>query len=334
MNVAVIGAGTVGTAMAVLLERAGHRIVGISGRAETRRRASSYLPGVPFLEPAAAAAQAELVVIGTPDDVIEQTAEALAAAAAVGPGTSVTHLSGSLGLEVLSVAAEAGARVLAIHPLQTFPDVDSALEGLPGCAIAVTADDDDGSLLGERLAGDVEGEPFRLANDLRPLYHAAAVFASNYLVTTSAIAAVVVRGRGRPRSRDARWHRCSGRRWSMSSELGSAHALTGPAVRGDAGTIRRNLEALERQRAGSRVPLRGDGQGDARPRRAIRAAPVRIAGRRGGRARRMELIRSADELRDIAASWREAFPNPLPGHATASAPDRRSSTSGGVGGGV
>ena len=142
MNVAVIGAGKVGTAIAVLLERAGHRIVGISGRAETRRRASSYLPGVPFLEPAAAAAQAELVVIGTPDDVIEQTAEALAAAAAVGPGTSVTHLSGSLGLEVLGAAAQAGARVLAIHPLQTFPDVDSALEGLPGCAIAVTADDE------------------------------------------------------------------------------------------------------------------------------------------------------------------------------------------------
>ena len=245
MNVAVIGAGTVGTAIAVLLERAGHRIVGISGRAETRTRASSYLPGVPFLEPAAAAAQAELVVIGTPDDVIEQTAEALAAAAAVGPGTSVTHLSGSLGLEVLRAAAEAGARVLAIHPLQTFPDVDSALEGLPGCAIAVTAADDDGSLLGERLAGDVGGEPFRLANDLRPLYHAAAVFASNYLVTTSAIAQSLFGAAGVPEPAGAM---APLQRASLDhvEQLGSAQALTGPAVRGDAGTIRRNLEALGR----------------------------------------------------------------------------------------
>ncbi|MBA3739350.1 MAG: DUF2520 domain-containing protein [Actinobacteria bacterium] len=249
MNVAVIGAGTVGTAIAVLLERAGHRIVGISGRAETRGRASSYLPGVPFLEPAAAAAQAELVVIGTPDDVIEQTAEALAVAAAVGPGTVVTHLSGSLGLEVLRTAGEAGARILAIHPLQTFPDVDSALEGLPGCPIAVTAEDDDGSLLGEQLAGDVQGVPFRLANDLRPLYHAAAVFASNYLVTTSAIAESLFAAAGVP---DASRAMAPLQRASLEhvEHRGSAHALTGPAVRGDAGTIRRNLEALERHAPG------------------------------------------------------------------------------------
>ena len=249
MNVAVIGAGTVGTAIAVLLERAGHRIVGISGRAETRGRASSYLPGVPFLEPAAAAAQAELVVIGTPDDVIEQTAEALAVAAAVGPGTVVTHLSGSLGLEVLRTAGEAGARILAIHPLQTFPDVDSALEGMPGCPIAVTAEDDDGSLLGEQLAGDVQGVPFLLANDLRPLYHAAAVFASNYLVTTSAIAESLFAAAGVP---DASRAMAPLQRASLEhvEHRGSAHALTGPAVRGDAGTIRRNLEALERHAPG------------------------------------------------------------------------------------
>ena len=253
MNVAVIGAGTVGTAMAVLLERAGHRIVGISGRAETRRRASSYLPGVPFLEPAAAAGKAELVVIGTPDDVIEQTVEALAAAAAVGRGTSVTHLSGSLGLEVLTAAGEAGARILAVHPLQTFPDVDSALEGLPGCAIAVTADDDEGSLLGERLARDVQGVPFRVANDLRPLYHAAAVFASNYLVTASAIAESLFAAAGVP---DPARAMAPLQRASLEhvERLGPAHALTGPAVRGDAGTIRRNLEALERHAPGLVLP--------------------------------------------------------------------------------
>ena len=128
------------------------------------------------------------MVIGTPDDVIEQTVEALVAAAAVGPGTAVTHLSGSLGLDVLRAAGDAGARILAIHPLQTFPDVDSALERLPGCWIAITAADEDGYVLGEELADDLEGMPFRLADELRPLYHAAAVFASNYLVTASAIA--------------------------------------------------------------------------------------------------------------------------------------------------
>jgi predicted short-subunit dehydrogenase-like oxidoreductase (DUF2520 family) len=245
VRIAVIGAGRVGTAIAVLLERAGHTIVGISGRSETRERASSYLPGAPFLERTDAAAAAELVVIGTPDDVIERTAETLAAAAAVSPGTWVAHLSGSLGLDVLRAAGGTGGRILAFHPLQTFPDVDSALERLPGCPIAVTADDEEGYLLGERLAGDVQGVPFRLEDELRPLYHAAAVFASNYLVTASAIAESLF---AIARVPDPARAMAPLQRASLEhvEHLGSGRALTGPAVRGDAGTIRRNLEALER----------------------------------------------------------------------------------------
>jgi predicted short-subunit dehydrogenase-like oxidoreductase (DUF2520 family) len=245
VEIAVVGAGTVGTAIGVLLERAGHRIVGVTGRSETRSRVRSYLPNAPFLEPAEAAAAAELVVIGTPDDVIEQTVDALVAAAAVGPGKSVTHLSGSLGLDVLKAAGQTGARILAIHPLQTFPDVESALERLTGCWIAITAEDEDGHVLGEELAGDLEGVPFRLADEFRPLYHAAAVFASNYLVTASAIAESLFDIAGVPDPAEAMWPL---QRASLGhvERLGPADALTGPAVRGDAGTIRRNLGALER----------------------------------------------------------------------------------------
>jgi len=245
MKVAVIGAGTLGTAIAVLLERADHRIVGISGRDETRQRANSYLPNAPFLEPAEAAAAAELVVIGTPDDVIESTVEALAAAAAVGSGISVAHLSGSLGLDVLEPAFAVGARILAIHPLQTFPDVGSAMDRVPGSSIAITARDEEGYVLGERLADDLHGVPFRLSDERRPLYHAAAVFASNYLVTASAIAESLFAAAGVPDPA-----RAMGPLQRATLEnverLGPARALTGPAVRGDAGTIRRNLEALER----------------------------------------------------------------------------------------
>jgi predicted short-subunit dehydrogenase-like oxidoreductase (DUF2520 family) len=249
MRIAVVGAGRVGTAVAVLLERAGHRIVGISGRADTRERARAYLPSTPFLEPAQAAVAGELVVIGTPDDEIEPTAGSLASAAAVGPGTSVAHLSGSLGLDALGRARVAGARILAIHPLQTFPDVDSALERLPGCWIAVTAEDDEGDLLGERIATDIQGVPFPLADELRPLYHAAAVFASNYLVTTSAIAESLFAAAGVP---DPARAMAPLQRASLDhvEQLGPERALTGPAVRGDAGTIRRNLEALGRHAPG------------------------------------------------------------------------------------
>jgi predicted short-subunit dehydrogenase-like oxidoreductase (DUF2520 family) len=246
MEVAVIGAGRIGTAVAVLLDRAGHRIVGVSGREETRGRASAHLPGVPVLEPAAAAAAAELVVIGTPDDAIEPTVAALAAAAAFAPGAWVMHLSGSLGLDALLAARDAGARRLALHPLQTFPDVGAALDGLPGSWIAVTADDEEGTRLGERLAGDLHGVAFVLADELRPLYHAGAVFASNALVTVSAIAESVFTAAGVP---DPRAAMAPLQRASLAhvESLGPAQALTGPAARGDAGTIRRNLVALGRQ---------------------------------------------------------------------------------------
>jgi predicted short-subunit dehydrogenase-like oxidoreductase (DUF2520 family) len=246
MNVAVIGAGRVGTAVAALLGRAGHRIVAVSGGTGTEERARTYLPGVPVLEAQAASSAADVVVIGTPDDAIAPTAEALAAAAAVGPATWVLHLSGALGLEVLRAVAGVGARPLAIHPLQTFPDVDAALARLPGCWIAVTAEDEEGAAVGEGLARDLGGVPFRLADERRPLYHAAAVFASNYLVTTAAVAEALLAAAGVPDPAAALEPL---QRASLENveRLGPGRALTGPAVRGDAGTVRRNLEALKQE---------------------------------------------------------------------------------------
>jgi predicted short-subunit dehydrogenase-like oxidoreductase (DUF2520 family) len=247
MEVAVVGAGRVGTAAAVLLARAGHRIVAVSGGAGTAARAAEHLPGVPVLPVADAARVAELVLIGTPDDAIEETAAAIAPA--VRRGAWVAHLSGALGLDALTSVQDAGARRLAIHPLQTMPDVASALARLPGSPIAVTADDEEGFALGERLALDLGGRPFRLPDDQRALNHAAAVFASNHLVVTSAAAELLLE------ATDAAATLGPLRRASLENveRLGAGDALTGPVVRGDAGTIRRNLEAVK-QTAPALIP--------------------------------------------------------------------------------
>ncbi|MGZ4132721.1 MAG: Gfo/Idh/MocA family oxidoreductase, partial [Actinomycetota bacterium] len=76
MKVVVVGAGRVGTAVAVLLRRAGHELVAVTGREASRERAAVYLPGVPFLQSAAAVALGELVLVGTPDDAIGATVSA------------------------------------------------------------------------------------------------------------------------------------------------------------------------------------------------------------------------------------------------------------------
>jgi predicted short-subunit dehydrogenase-like oxidoreductase (DUF2520 family) len=253
--VAVIGAGRVATAFAARLERAGHHVVAASGRESSRDRAQRLLTRARFyqFDQANEAAEiAELVLIGVPDDLIADVCSQLAARGSFLRGQHVLHLSGSVGLDALSPALSSGAEILSLHPLQSFPDADQGIVRLPGSAIAVTARDEEGFAYGEALARDVEGKPFRLADEVKPLYHAAAVFASNYLVAVEGMAEHLFRLAGlddalrafEPLARTA---------LDATFAMGPGDALTGPAARGDAGTIDRNLAALA-ERAPEAVP--------------------------------------------------------------------------------
>jgi predicted short-subunit dehydrogenase-like oxidoreductase (DUF2520 family) len=244
VNLAVVGAGRVGTGLAVLLSRAGHRVVAASGRNGSRARVERYLPRVPFAADAEAAGAADIVIIGVPDDRIEPASEELAGAGAFRGGQSVVHLSGATSLDALEAARLAGATVLSLHPLQSVPTVDAAIERLPGCAMAITAHEEKGYALGERLAADAGGRPFRLPDDQKPLYHAAAVFCSNYLVAVEGLAERLFQAAGLAHSVEL-FAPLARATLEHVLEDGPAAALTGPAVRGDAGTVRRNLEALE-----------------------------------------------------------------------------------------
>lgn len=245
-TVAVIGAGRVGTALAVGLERAGHRVVAASGREPSRERVRRLLAGARFYQPDEAhqgARAADLVVIGVPDDLIAEICWGLGERDAFHPRQQAMHLSGSVGLDALAPAATLGAAILSLHPLQSFPDVDEGIARLPGSHIAVTATDEGGFAYGEGLARDVGGLPFRIADEVKPLYHAAAVFCSNYLVAVEGMAEHLFRLAGleeplrsfEPLARTA---------LEGTFAKGPGAALTGPAARGDAGTIARNLAAL------------------------------------------------------------------------------------------
>jgi predicted short-subunit dehydrogenase-like oxidoreductase (DUF2520 family) len=243
MDIALVGAGRVGTALAVLLARAGHRIVGASGRDRSRARVEAFLPGVPFVPPTEAVEGAEAVILGVPDDAIAPLCADLAAADALRSGRFVAHLSGAAPLLALDPARAAGALVLSLHPLQTFPDVEAGIERLPGSAVAVTAWDQDAYVVGEHLAEDAGGRPFRIPEERRALYHAAAVFCSNYLVAVEGLAERLFRVAGVDEPVRAFGPLA---RATLDNVLraGPAAALTGPVARGDAGTVRRNLEAL------------------------------------------------------------------------------------------
>ena len=245
MDLAVVGAGRVGTSLAVLWRRAGHRVVAVAGGAATPERAARFLPDVPVLDAIGAAKAAEIVVIATPDAAIGSVCEEMAAAGALDAANAVVHASGATGLDALGPAAAAGATTLSVHPLQTCPTVEAGVERIPGSTFAVTAHDDKAYALGERLARDAGGHPVRIEDSRKPLYHAAAVFASNYLVTVTALAEELglVAGIDDPIAALAPLQEAT---LANIGRVGPDEALTGPAVRGDAITLQRNLEALER----------------------------------------------------------------------------------------
>jgi predicted short-subunit dehydrogenase-like oxidoreductase (DUF2520 family) len=243
MDVGVVGAGRVGTALALLLAKAGHRILAASGGQASEKQAERFLPDVPFVTPREAASAAEVAILAVPDDRIAAACADLAGGGAFREGQSVAHLSGSVSLGALAPARSAGAQILSVHPLQSFPTVEAAVDHLAGSAVAVTAASEDGYALGEQLAADVGGIPFRLDDDRKPLYHAAAVFCSNYLTVLVGISERLFARAGveEPRRKFEPLARAA---LENSLELGPGAALTGPAVRGDASTVRRNLEAL------------------------------------------------------------------------------------------
>jgi predicted short-subunit dehydrogenase-like oxidoreductase (DUF2520 family) len=234
----------VATALGVLWARAGHRVVAASGRDASRQRVGKYLPATHFEpDPARAAEAADTVVLGVRDDLIETICKKVAADGGLRPGMRVLHLSGSVPLSALDAGLAAGADVLSMHPLLSFPDVSTGIERLPGSGIAVTAETEEVQAFGQDLARDAGARPFVLPDEVKPLYHAGAVFASNYLVAVEALAERILSAAGvadapsylEPLARSA---------FDRAFVLGPEAALTGPAVRGDAGTIERNLQAL------------------------------------------------------------------------------------------
>ena len=95
------------------------------------------------------------------------------------PGALVLHLAGSVGLEVFDALRKlrADVRIGALHPLQSFPSATMGVERVPGAWAAIAGDAQT-----EELALALGMRPFALPDGERPLYHAAAVVASNHLV--------------------------------------------------------------------------------------------------------------------------------------------------------
>ncbi|MDX2206932.1 MAG: Rossmann-like and DUF2520 domain-containing protein [Gemmatimonadales bacterium] len=235
----VVGAGRVGLSLARALVRSGTAVTVCT-------RSERTLP--PPLSAAAtewtgALSRATIVVLSVPDDAIPAVAGRLADLGVITAGQVVLHCSGLLDRQALAPLVPTGAALGSWHPLQTLtlPAGDpDALVGSP----AIIEGDPRAVAAARELAGRCRMAPIvEIPAESKPGYHAAAVFASNYLVVLAAVAKRLAREAGLETDA-ALFHPLMARTVANLASADPAAVLTGPIRRGDAGTVQAHLDAL------------------------------------------------------------------------------------------
>jgi predicted short-subunit dehydrogenase-like oxidoreductase (DUF2520 family) len=236
----IVGAGRVGTGLALSFTRAGCRIVAVASRsAVSARRLARRVRGARAVSPQEVADSADLVFLTVSDDAIA----AVASGIRWRERSACVHCSGAGDLDLLAKAAADGARTGGFHPLRMFGEPGKSFE-LRGCAIAIAGPEPLARELA-RLARAVGGRPLRLPEGGRALYHIGANFSGAFVVALIAETIALWKKIGIP-EKDAiaallpLLHGSAGN----VAKLGLAGALGSVVARGDVGVIRRHLDAL------------------------------------------------------------------------------------------
>jgi len=257
LKVGIISAGRVGTALGVALERVDHVVVACSAVSRASRlRAERRLADTPIAPVPDVAGNAELLLLAVPDTELPGLVSGLAATAAVRPGTIVVHTSGVNGVEVLAPLED--CIPLAIHPAMTFTGAEEDISRLPDTCFGITAADEVGYAIAQSLVLEIGGEPFRVPEQARTLYHAALAHAGNHIVTvvTDALDALRAAVSGdellgqqlvddQPGGIAERILGPLARAALENTLQRGQAALTGPIARGDAGVVAGHLRALQ-----------------------------------------------------------------------------------------
>ncbi|GAA1482744.1 DUF2520 domain-containing protein [Gordonia sinesedis] len=261
LTVGIVSAGRVGTSLGEALERAGHVVGAVVARSTgSRLRAADRLPDSEVLDLADVVGRSELLIISVPDDRLADVVADIAASGALRPRTLVVHTAGAHGIGVLEPLAALGALPLAIHPAMTFVGTGDDTRRLAKACFGVTAADEVGFAIASALVLEMGGEPVRIAEEDRTLYHAALAHGANHLVALIADAVQILNaaidGTGDTSGRDIAT--VDGNSTMLAErilaplvgaslqnvlELGS-RALTGPIARGDATAVADHLDAV------------------------------------------------------------------------------------------
>jgi predicted short-subunit dehydrogenase-like oxidoreductase (DUF2520 family) len=240
-SLGIVGAGKVGQTLARLWYEAGYTIVAVNSQTPASAESLAIaVESVAAADPARVMDRADLTLLTVPDDAVEPLASQLAAGSLAGKG--VVHTSGVYGQEALAALAARGAMTGSLHPAYPFAGIE---QSLAGTTFAVEAEND--RLLGWiiDMVAALNGTIMRLPPGSKALYHAALVIASNYTVTLYAVAERLLLTLSEDRAAvDGALNTLVGATVTNLQQRGIPHALTGPLVRGDTGTIAAHLTAL------------------------------------------------------------------------------------------
>ena len=242
LGIGIISAGRVGSVLGAALRACEHTIVGVHAVSEaSQERAAMLLPDVPLLPVEQIAERSELLILAVPDDELSGLVTYLASSGSITAGQILVHTSGRHGTEALAPATALGAIGLAIHPAMTFTGMSVDLQRLNGTCFAVT-----GPApfipIAQALVVEMGGEPVHVAEADRALYHAALAHSANHLVTILGQSQQMLASIG---IEDPARYMGPLVRAAVDNALASGEgALTGPVARGDAGTVKAHVQAL------------------------------------------------------------------------------------------
>lgn len=241
----LVGAGHVGKVLGRLLSASGACVV----QDVLTRSPASALAATDFIEAGRACADieelrpADIWLLAVNDDQIAPMAAALAQAHEV-KGAVVFHCSGAKASSELQALANQGALVASVHPIRSFADPDAVARDFAGTFCGIEGE----AKALARLAPAIEAIGARLVTidaAAKTVYHAAAVFASNYLTTVLDAALRAYQAAGVPEEIARELARpLASETMANVFRLGPAAALSGPVARGDHATVARQHQAL------------------------------------------------------------------------------------------
>ena len=248
MDVTVVGAGTLASALTIALKRRKYRVHEILARdnaqSVSRARKLAKLIGARAVASRDASLAAKVIWICVPDDAISGVARQLAARTDW-QGKIAVHSSGALGSDALGPLKQAGANVASAHPLMTF--VKASKSELDGVPFAIEGDPKAVAVV-RAIVRNLGGKPFQIAAEMKPAYHLFGFFSSPALIALMAAGQKAGQLAGFDRRRSSALMEPIVRQTIENFFRSTPQkSFSGPLRRGDLATLRKHLDVLREQ---------------------------------------------------------------------------------------